>query len=430
MENKYPPKFINAYCSRNPLTYKLESLSDSCLGDSYSLAIVIPVLAESKALPTALDSLLCSFEGCNEKTFHALIILVVNNPALRAKDSTGFDEEKKKIKDNQCLLKALQTGSSFLSKKSLLKNHNIDLCWIDASSKGYEISRKQGVGGARKIGMDAALHFLDWEQDPLIFSLDADTLVEDNYITAVKNFFNKNTAIPAATVNFQHQPGSTRHEEKAIRLYEQFLHHYVDGLRNARSPYAYHSIGSTIICRASAYIKAGGMRPRPVGEDFYFMQALCKVGQENANFPIGRITETCVYPSSRISDRVPFGTGARMTEDIAKIKENEGKIEIDKIFYNPRIFAIIKDIISGVDDGTLSRSYDKWFATLPAEAKDFFDRFEFQSVWSKIIQNTPADPRKIKIAFHVWFDAFRILKFIHFCEKNPYCLDKVQLPKL
>jgi hypothetical protein len=428
-EKNIPPKAIQAYLSRNPLSYKLEYLPEANHADSFTVAIVIPVLAESEILSKTIDSLLCSIENSAvDFHYHTQIIIVVNNPPLPAKGSVDFYEKQKKIADNQYLLTTLRNNSLCLSKRSFLKKSQVAFCWLDASSEGCEINLKQGVGGARKLGMDAALHSLDWDKDPLIFSLDADTLVKNNYISAVKCFFNKNPIVPAATVGFQHQPGSTPYEEKAIRLYERFLHHYVDELRNAHSPYAYHSIGSTIICRASAYIKAGGMRPRPAGEDFYFMQALCKVGQINVEFPIGKITETCVYPSSRISDRVPFGTGARMTEDIARMKKDKDKVEnpiTNNIFYNPRIFAIIKEIISGVDDGTLARSYDKWFAALPKEAKDFFDCFGFQTVWSKIIQNTPRESRKIITAFHTWFDAFRILKFIHFCEKAPYNYHKI-----
>jgi len=426
---KTVPNLIQAYLSRNPLKYKLESFHESNQTDCFDFSIVIPVCSESDLISQTLDSLLCSLEDfIADFQYRSQIIIVINNPALPEKKSLNFHKEQRKLADNQHLLRLLRNNALSIAEHTALKKPQINFFWIDASSKSYEVNRKQGVGGARKIGMDAAMHFLNWDRDPLILSLDADVLVQKNYISAVRTFFNKNPSVSGAVVDFQHQSGSTPFEEKAIRLYECYIHNYVTGIRMAASPYSYHSIGSTMISRAYAYIKSGGMRPRPAGEDFYFMQALCKVGQLNMDFPIGTITETCVYPSSRLSDRVPFGTGTKMTEYIMKMKTDKNDPEyqiVNKVLYNPRIFVILKEIISGVNDYTLEKSYDSWFDRLPKEAKDFFNSSGFHTAWSKIIQNTPKKSKKIVTAFHTWFDAFRILKFIHFCESEPYNLEKV-----
>ena len=63
------------------------------------------------------------------------------------------------------------------------------------------------------------------------------------------------------------------------------------------------TIGSAFAVTANAYIKRGGMTRSQAGEDFYFLQTLAQIGT------VGEITTTKVYPSARLSDRIPFGTG-------------------------------------------------------------------------------------------------------------------------
>ena len=402
------------YCAANPLSYNLESNIPIGSETKFSNAVVIPAFFESDHISNTLSSLFVAVLH-NRKIFpgKTRIIVVVNNPSVA-------DCDPLKYRDNQKLLQMLRNNAFDFERAGLF------LSWIDASSPGCEVCKNGGVGLARKIGMDAVLPSMDWEDDPLLFSLDADTLVENNYISAVKEFFVKNPDIVGGSVDFLHQKGATLEEEKAIRLYECYLRHYVDGLRNAKTPYAYHSIGSTIVCRASAYIKAGGMRPKPAGEDFYFLQALCKVGQSKN--PIGSITSTKVYPSPRISDRVPFGTGKKMEEYRERVKASrhnkKNNTHAGAIFYNPTIFKLLKRVIAGVEDGTLEKSFEVWYADLPEEGKSFFDSYGFRETWNKILKNTPGKSEKIKWAFHTWFDAFRILKFIHFCEKPPFNLKK------
>lgn len=363
--------------------------------------MVIPAFAETESLPQALEKLAAALTSASP----TLVLIVVNNPPASAKLTEG-------IADNQDLLEKLKSQDFNLPEPGFL-------AWIDASSAGFEIPANQGVGGARKLGMDTALHYFQWDQNPIIFSLDADTLVADNYLSATSDFFQKHPEKSGLSLKFKHQPGKTPEEERAIRLYEEFMNRYVEGLQNSPTPYAYHSIGSAMVFRAEAYIKAGGMRPRPAGEDFYFLQALCKCGTPPQ--PIGDFTGTWVSPSARLSDRVPFGTGPKMQEYIQKIQIDENPA----IFYNPQIFDLLKEILEGVDNGQLEKSVQDWFNSLPSPAKDFMESCEFRKNWEKILRNTPNKPEKIKWAFHTWFDAFRILKFIHFCEKEPYNYPRV-----
>ena len=141
--------------------------------------------------------------------------------------------------------------------------------------------------------------------------LDADCKVDDNYLCAVVDEFNKKN-LSAATINFSHDVSGTGELTEAIIPYEIFLRYYVLGLKYAKSPYAFHTIGSTIAIDHNAYIKAGGMNKKKAAEDFYFLQKVAK------NYEIKKIISTTVYPSSRHSWRVPFGTGRSVTRYFIK----------------------------------------------------------------------------------------------------------------
>jgi hypothetical protein len=204
-----------------------------------------------------------------------------------------------------------------------------------------------------------------------------------------------------ATISFEHQPGRTAEEDAAVISYELFMRYYVEGLRISQSPYAYHVLGSAMVFRAEDYVRAGGMRKRNGGEDFYFLQALRKIGS------VGQIIDTVVHPSSRASDRVPFGTGPRITQ----ILEANGRL----MFYNPQIFFILKKLFSMVN---CTDSPETLFdiGKLAPVLNEFLIENKFFHEWEKIMRNTPDKIEKARWAFYTWFDAFRTLKFVHFCE--------------
>ncbi len=85
--------------------------------------------------------------------------------------------------------------------------------------------------------------------------------------------------------------------------------------------------------RAKTYAKVGGMNRRKAGEDFYFMHKIMPQGE------FSEINQTCVFPSCRVSDRVPFGTGRAQTEWL-----REGKVELET--YSPKVFEDLKMLFS------------------------------------------------------------------------------------
>jgi glycosyltransferase involved in cell wall biosynthesis len=339
----------------------------------YDGGVVIPCLAESTSLPLTLNSLAdCASDNI-------MVLIVVNQSP---------DTDTEKTHDNQLTLQWLSAVE-----------YQIDLFWIDAASPGKEIQRG-GVGAARKMGMDTGLQYL--KPDGLLFCLDADTLVEPEYLQRSFQFFHDNPMAVAGVCEFRHQPAATPVEQAAIIEYELYMRYYELGLKLAGSPYAYQALGSAIVVPAAAYVKAGGMRAKNGGEDFYFLQALRKFG------PVSSLKDITVHPAARPSDRVPFGTGPK----IRRIADGE-----HIAFHHPQVFIALKKIIEMV------KQYSGSPEKIPEKLDEsFFSENNFPSAWDKIIRNTPAELARVEAAFHIWFDAFRNLKYIHFIEQ--------QLPQL
>jgi len=262
---------------------------------------------------------------------------------------------------------------------------------------------------ARKIGMDAALRVLEnsVNEPRLIICLDADTIVRPDYLTSVRTAMSSRKA-QTGIVFYEHRMPADETGKRAICLYEIFLRYWVLGLKYARSPFAFHSIGSTIVATADAYLAVRGMNRREAGEDFYFLNKLAKIG------PIRRIHETIVYPSARVSARVPFGTGAA----VGKISGDESS---GHDLYDPRVFFILKKWID-----MMQQSFSLSETWILERARDIDPGLEsfltlrgFPSVWPKIRRNVK-DQKTCERHFHGWFDGFETLKLVNFLTREFY----------
>ncbi len=345
----------------------------------YDLAVVIPSFCESKNILHTLESL----EKCG--LTDTIVIVVVNNT---------LDASEEILKDN---LETINLIKAFKEEKNL-----DSLFFVDASTN--PMPAKNGVGLARKIGMDLSLKYI--EPDGFILCLDADTTVENNYIDALKEHFQKHSG--GVSIKYSHQSSSDQFINRAIKRYERFLKSYKDGLLYAKSPYAFETVGSAMGATALSYVKAFGMNKRVAGEDFYFLQQIYKVaGVKNC-------TTTVVHPSPRISERVPFGTG-RAVFDMYKNGEES------LTFYNENFFEILKKFLDLIRD-----SFNKNEDLILVQAKDidinlhdYLVSVNFQKFWKQLLLQTTNKSVKEKY-FHTWFDAFKTMKLIHHltdCEK-------------
>ncbi len=352
-------------------------------------AVVIPALAESRSLVATLASLA---QNPADLLSRFLILVVVNH----RQDAPLSDKV-----DNQQTLQILAA-----------KNPSFDtlrLAWVDAASAGLELpTRTGGVGLARKIGLDLTLPFLDYgESSPLLISLDADTLVRPDYLPALTQHFQEAKA-SAAVIPFCHQQGGSDDEENAIQRYELFLRAYVLGLSRSHSPYAFHTVGSTMAFTAAAYVRAGGMNTRVAGEDFYFLQHLVKTGR------VDQLRGTVVYPSARVSSRVPFGTGRSMLRLLAR---EEGVA----LSYQTECFQILADWLNLIVQNTHTSEEEIWTESrrISLHLADFLDRIQFPGVWHRLQKNFRT-PATLLAGFHGWFDGLKTLKLIHHLSDGPF----------
>jgi glycosyltransferase involved in cell wall biosynthesis len=117
--------------------------------------------------------------------------------------------------------------------------------------------KKAGVGLARKIGMDEALRRLAAinRLDSPILCFDADCTCDPNYLVEIERAFITHPQAPGASIYFEHPlegPEDPRLYQ-AVTLYELHLRYYVEALRYAGFPHAFHTIGSSMAVRAQIY---------------------------------------------------------------------------------------------------------------------------------------------------------------------------------
>ncbi len=356
--------------------------------------IVIPAIAEYDNIKVLLKSL-----SENNPTFFlsSLILFVINNSPVSG------DEIKKNNLKSLNLLRSITGANNNDDFSREIINSGLQVGLIDASSEGKELSTKQaGVGLARKVGMDLSLTIFDYSKDTikLIICLDADCTVSQTYLTNIINDFNKND-LSVAIVNFEHPVDGTDDYNAAIICYEIFLRYYVTGIIFAGSDYAFHSIGSTMMCDNNAYMKIGGMNKRKAAEDFYFLEKLAK------NYPINKIDSAIVYPSKRSSWRVPFGTGQRVRRFLSKSQD-------EYLLFDPAVFGILKEWLEIYNSDAILDPQEilNQAKEIHTELYNFLLQNNYPKQWEKILSNTKSR-RQLTHQRKIWFDGFKTLKLIH-----------------
>jgi len=379
MPDTYIPTHIRTYLNKRAAGGPW--LINEPISRTFSGAVVIPSLAEAANLPQTLESLA---KNPPELLERFLILIVVNQRA----DATATETD-----DNRDTLEALPGWK----QQYRLTN----LFWVDAASAELELPAKQGVGLARKIGLDLALPLLDYRDgDPLLVCLDADTLVQPDYLHAISSHFAATTA-GGASIPYRHRQATSQAGQSAIDRYELFLRVYVLGLEQAGSPYAFHTVGSAMACRASAYVASGGMNRRLAGEDFYFLQQLHKTSV------VEPLTGTTVHPSPRSSTRVPFGTGRSVGDML-----NDGEQRL--LFYQPVVFSIVGEWLAYVTNNSTADAVEllNGAGLISPVLHRFLEQSGFRDSWENLKRNN-RDGIKLMASFHGWFDAFRTMRLIH-----------------
>ncbi|MBR2358030.1 MAG: hypothetical protein IKA65_08415 [Lentisphaeria bacterium] len=363
--------------------------------------VVIPVYDENAFIAPALKALKSALQRSPEPV---KVLLVINEPAHAPPAAR---------QNNQLLLTGLRKNDG---KYDGTLVPGSELFFIDLTNK--EIPQKfRNVGNARKVGFDQVILQSDGkvtDKDPLLFSLDADTLVAPDYFEQAFAWAALHPHAAGAVFHFEHRwesPGTP--STAAAMRYEIYLRDYAWKLRDCGSAYGFWTIGSAFMCRMSDYMRCGGMRRCAAGEDFYFLQALRKVGE------IGVVKDTTVYPSARISQRVPFGTGLAV-EAISRGKTCE--------LYNPQPFSWLKAFFLACRQADLASLSGDITAFAPAHLAEYLAEQNFAGVWQKIVKNTPKSRSKLLNRLHSFCDSFFIMKFCHYLEElYPAELGKIPL---
>lgn len=356
--------------------------------------LVIPAYRESASLVEKLQRL----PKGGGKT---LVILVLNRPDYDS--DTGANNALR-----TAIGQLARTNSGDDVPATLTLNKHTDVYLHDMDQEGGAIAADLGVGLARKTGCDLALRWIHQGaiSGPWICSTDADATLPPDYFEQLA------TTAPdavAAVYPFLHVPGTDAAIDRATTLYELRLHQYVLGLEYAGSPYAYHTLGSSLAVKAEAYAQVRGFPKRAGAEDFYLLNKLAKLG------PIAKIQGQCIALQSRSSDRIPFGTGPAVTA-ISRA-ERPGD---EPLFYHPQCFEALRVLLLSVE--ALQQSPAPELADLlishgleASLALHTHRSLEAMGI-EKALQHCRRQgksPGQFQRQFHQWFDGFRSLKFIH-----------------
>ncbi len=261
-----------------------------------------------------------------------------------------------------------------------------------------------GAGMARKLVMDqAVVRFLQaGNPSGVLIGFDSDSSCSNNYLRAIEAQFTTYPNTGGASIYFEHPISGTEFDPRVyegIILYESHLRYLSQSMRYCRFPYFYHTVGSAFAVRAQTYVAQGGMNRRKAGEDFYFLHKIMPLQH------YVHIAQTCVMPSPRSSDRVPFGTGAQMS----RFMEQD-----DNLFetYPFEAFRLIKPFFEQI-----AGSYHTHYEPEAPLLREFL-LLEGWEAKRHEIRTHSSSPERFQKRFFNWFNGFMMVKYLNFCVRN------------
>ncbi|OJF76187.1 MAG: hypothetical protein BKP49_08555 [Treponema sp. CETP13] len=388
---------------------KLTQISNTLFS---KIAIVIPVYNEFPGIFNTFNSLSNSVYNAElhfkntKQTIRdrVTVVVVINNP---------IEASKEALENNEILYRLL-TQEHTDQTEPVLKNSldfpfYLHVCYLKNDKRVKSISKKKiGVGYARRYGMDLSLAY----GASVIACMDADTLVSNNYIETLFDFEKNKFGFGICKFEHQKVPEDIRDsqkKQKAIIAYEKYIKAHSECLKNTGTPYWAYALGPTIVCNAESYASVGGMPIRKAGEDFYFIQSLEKLFLQRGN-PKLQILDCTVYPSARLSTRVPFGTG--------QVLAGASDVKSIPSVYAEKTYEAIHTFLSVMRETIKSGCFEIQWKLLPKNVIDFLKKEDFEVVWHKLVHENKNNPKNLEIAFHVWFDGLKIIRLMHFLEKD------------
>lgn len=355
---------------------------------SYRHILCIPAYAETPAFLQRLQTL-CAHHK-------ALVVVVINQPDEMS-DCPANHELVQFITDRAQLLHSVE-------HLSLFDFGGAHLLSVKRYQKSLALPKKFGVGLARKIAADIGVQLISRGiiSSRWLHTTDADVTLPRDYFSCTESLSG------AAAVYPFHHHGDLNPITAATLCYQQSLQHYVDGLRWAGSPYAFHTVGSCLAINSDCYCQARGFPKRAGGEDFYLLNKLAKLG------PIMALAGTPLLIAARRSQRAPFGTGPAVEKILALSNLDQFHT------YDPEVFVELKEMLR-----LLSKAWEflgnesGWYQALSPAARQASESLGLDQLFlhlRKQARNRETAQRHIQ---H-WFDGFRTLKFIHLLQGNYY----------
>ncbi len=351
--------------------------------NNLEMAVIIPCYHEPQLLET-LESL----HHCTPPSGPVEVIVVIND--------SDKDHDDVKAQNQNTLVQA----QSWVNQVQSPLHYQILYETLPA--------KHAGVGLARKVGMDEAVRRFNKPGNAgVLICLDADCLVDPNYLIALESHFKQHPKSPGCSIYYEHPLEGPLEPSVylGILLYELHLRYYTHALRYAGHPFAFQTVGSSMAVRSSAYQKQGGMNKRKAGEDFYFLQDIFLLG----NF--SELKSTRVIPSPRASNRVPFGTGKAISSWL-----NNPMPTLDT--YNPLIFSDLKRFIYKLPDMISGEIYHLW-DQLPSSIQGFIGKERYLEKVSEIRANT-RNLKSFQKRFFQWCNGFFAFKYAHYARDHFY----------
>ena len=356
------------------------------------MCVCIPVYAEPELTITMESLLQCELPACQIE-----VLLLFNKDSRMTPDEMNLhDQIWKDVKEWMSQADHQKPGLNFVP------------IYISETP-----AKKGGVGWARKLAMDEAARRL--EQHGVILCLDADCKVELNYLQTVYTYFFQNSDCDAASIYFEHKLENLQDDTlNAISQYELHLRYLVQAIRWTGHPFSYHTVGSAMAVKRGAYLAQGGMNTRQAGEDFYFLQKFIEAGSFH------EIKSTCVHPSSRMSIRVPFGTGKAMTK---LLSSNEEWPTTDfEVFREIRpLFAEVNQLRTLLVTYDTEQAKSLFLETVqlrPAVIGFLIGLNFFDEVTSIVRQTT--NETNFRKRFFRYFNLFMMIRYMHFAARHYY----------
>lgn len=362
-----------------------ETLISTHPSPELGISICIPCYNETEIVDAVHGIYQCTVGYC-----HCEIIVLINESDIESSEIQAVNH---------------QAYNDLLAYKS--KNHRKDVSLHPIYVRNIP-AKRAGVGLARKLAMDeAAYRLLSVRGSQKIISCyDADSRCDPNYLCELFSFFSSSPQFDAVSIDYAHPLDQDNREQ--IINYELHLRYFIEMQRLLHLPFAFHTVGSSMAVRARAYKSEGRMNTKKAGEDFYFLQKFISKKK------CGELHSTTIYPSSRVSDRVPFGTGRAIS----------GMLESDDTYttYNHRSFKVLRSLL---DKQKELWKIDKSKVVSVIETIDnqvFVDYLMQIGAVAKIQEikiNTKSYPSFAK-RFYQWFDAFQLMKYLHHMRDNGY----------